>query len=142
MTISSERPKTFDAGFRYAKLGRDPKFRQHLKDIGWTNGTTVVIADEAESVGAVLLRVFANADGPVSLIAMEMEGQPFGWALLFVELRRITWRNVRNFLRRRANHIDIAPEATIGMLYASFAKCGEYVPSEWVKPVIFEKART
>src|SRR6185369_1372641 len=115
VTISSERPKTFDAGFRYAKLGRDPKFRQHLKDIGWTSGTTVVIADETESVGAVLLRVFANGDGPVSLIAIEMENEPFGFGLVFVEIRRITWRSLRHLLRRRAGHIDIAPEATIGM---------------------------
>lgn len=140
MTISSDRPRTFDAGFRYAKLGRDPKFRQHLRDIGWRSGQTIVMADESETVTEVLMRVFQNDDGSApTMIAMEVESEPFGFALMFVELRRITWRNL---LRRRASHIDIAPEATIGMLFAALGQCGEYVPNDWFKPVIFEKART
>ena len=139
MTISNERPKTFDAGFRYAKLGRDPKFRQHLRDIGWRNEQTIVMADEAETVTAVLMRVFQNADdGAPTMIAMEMESEPFGFGLMFVELRRTTWRNL---LRRRASHINITPEATIGMLFAALGRCGEYVPNDWFKPVIFEKTR-
>lgn len=136
MTVSEDRPVTFDAAFRYVRLGRDPEFRRHLKDIGWHSGQDIVVADEAEPVTEVLDRIISDGASSPCLIAIELPAERFGFGLLFVEVLRASWRTR---LRRRADRIDSAPEASIGMLYASLGRCGEYVPNEWAKPVLFER---
>ena len=136
MTVSKDLRSSFDAAFRYAKLGRDPEFRQYLKDIGWHSGQDIVVATETEPVIEVLDRIFSDGASSPCLIAIELRAERFGFGLLFAEVRRASWRTI---LRRRAGRIDIAPEASIGMLYSSLQRCGEYIPNEWVKPVLFER---
>lgn len=98
----SDRPATFDAGFRYIKLGKDPAFRQHLRDLGWRNGQTIVMAEPSEPVGEVLRRALDYTDEP-AMIAMEMESEPFGFGLIFTE---------------EVERINAAPNVTIGTVYA------------------------
>lgn len=133
MTISKELPETFDAGFAFVRLGRDPAFRRHLRDIGWRNDQDVIMVGETETIEAVLTRISTNASSSPCLIAVPMESEPFGFGLMFAGI------STHSRWRRRPHQIDIAPSASIGMLYSSLRPCGEYIPSEWVKPVLFER---
>jgi len=139
VTISKEHPATFAAGFTFVRRQRDPEFREYLKRIGWIPGQDVVMADDAEPVGAVLARIIGDQVSSPCLIAIEHPDEPFGFRILFAEIGRPRWHHL---LRRRRTPLDISPDASIGMLYDSLHPCGEYVPNEWVKPITFERPST
>ena len=58
------------------------------------------------------------------------------WWLMTIE---VSAGRRRRLARRRTEEINIAPDASIGMLYAAFSRCGEYVPSEWTGPLTVRK---
>lgn len=138
VTGSEERPATLASGFDFARQQRDPAFRQHLRDIGWTPGQHVVITADDEPVVAVVSRIIFNRTSSPCLIAMPHEEEPFGFRLMFAEVaaERRPWSG------RKAKPIEIAPESSIGMLYDALGRCGEYVPSEWARPVEFKRVAT
>lgn len=136
MTISNELPRSFADGFTFASRSRDPQFRQYLKQIGWRPDQDVVMADDGEPVVAVITRIIDDQVSSPCLIAIRHDDEPLGFRFLFAEIGRPWWHSP---LRRRKNQIHIAADASIGMLYSSLHPCGEYIPNEWVKPVLFER---
>lgn len=137
MTVSEARPATLASGFDFARRQRDPAFRQHLRSIGWKPGQDIVIAHDDEPVADVLSRMSIHQTSSPCLIAIPSETERFGFRLMFAEVRtgRRAWL-------RKPSHASVAPKASIGMLYDSLRPCGEYVPSEWAKPVMFERVTT
>lgn len=137
VTISKDLPHTFADGFTFARRTRDPQFRQHLKDIGWHSDQDIVMAEDTEPVVAVLARIIDDQVSSPCLIAIRYDSEPFGFRFLFAEVshaERRWWH-----APRRRSQINIAADASIGMLYSSLQHCGEYIPNEWVKPVLFER---
>lgn len=140
VTISKDLPHTFADGFTFARRTRDPQFRQHLKDIGWHSDQDIVMAEDMEPVTAVIARIIDDQASSPCLIAIRHDDEPFGFRFLFAEVAKIQrrwWR--RPPPHRRTQPISIAHDASIGMLYSSLQRCGEYIPNEWVKPVLFER---
>ncbi len=136
MTASELRPASLTAGFDFARQLRDPKFRAYLSDIGWADGQHVVVVDDNDPVPAVLTRMIENGTSNPCLIAIPRDGAPHGYALMFAGVQR----GLRRLKHLRPQHMTLSPESSIGMLYDSLTtRCGEYVPSEWARPVVFER---
>lgn len=68
--------------FRFAKLGRDPAFRQRRVDCGWTNGMTVYPAQPGETAEQVKARMEPGRH----LLVVEDETQPFQVRMQVIEV--------------------------------------------------------
>lgn len=135
MTDRADRPG-FTGGFEFARRLADREFRDFLRSRGYRPGQAVVIAVEEESIRNVVLRIMENGNASPCLIAIPCASERFGFRLLFAQVgpARRRWHP-----SRRVPTIAITPEASIGMLYAALQPCGEFVPLEWARPVVFQK---
>lgn len=67
--------------FKFARLGRDPAFRQRLRDVGWASGTAVYPAQPGETEAEVKARMEPGRH----LLVMPDEGSPFGLRMVMIE---------------------------------------------------------
>jgi hypothetical protein len=42
----------------------------------------------------------------------------------------------------RPDVVKIGKDASIGMLYSAITPCGEFVPGDWMRPVVFKQVPT
>ncbi|MEU1585690.1 hypothetical protein [Micromonospora sp. NPDC005710] len=144
MTRSEVDPANLASGFDFVRRQRDPEFRKYLHDIGWTSAHHVVIADDEESVSAVVARIINNDTPSPCLIAIPSSSERFGFGFMFMEVTHASTRRSWPWHRNRphdADEIPINSETSIGMLYSSARRCAEYIPNEWMHPVVFKQAR-
>jgi hypothetical protein len=134
-TVRDVRPDVLSAGFDFARRQDDPKFRRFLKSAGWTPKMGVMIALDEDKVVTVARRIAFNEPGAPCLIVIPNKLEPYGFTFLFAEVARVRWG--RRLLRSAPQ--EIHPDSTIGMVWSSLQRCGEYIPGDWFQPVMFEK---
>lgn len=123
---------TYSASFEYAKRLRDPAFRGLINRLKFSADRHVVIASDEEPVVDIVARIMFHETHGRALIAIPDEDEPFGFRLLGVEVVTDPGENP-------AAPLELAPGASIGMLYSHLQRCGTYVPSEWSRSLLFEK---
>jgi hypothetical protein len=130
---------TFAAGFDIARRLRDPDFRAFLKASGWTSGQHIIMAADTEPVVDVIRRMMLHDTHGRVFIAIPNDQERFGFRVLVAApaQRRPWWRRAR-----KVERVQIAREASIGMLYDSLKRCGEYMPTEWNRTLKFERVPT
>ncbi|MDQ7903318.1 hypothetical protein RB614_02130 [Phytohabitans sp. ZYX-F-186] len=135
MTRSEERPATLASTFDFARRQRDPGFRRYLHDIGVTSQHDIVIAFDDEPVVSVVARIIHNHTSSPCLIAIPHPDEPYGFRMMFAEAgaARTHWP------AKRPDPVQLGKDASIGMLYSALASSGEFVPGEWVRPVVFKQ---
>lgn len=143
MTHSDRAPATLPDAFDFARQQRDPAFRAHLRNIGWTPEQPIIVVHDDEPVIEVLARLIVNAVGPSCLIAIPNPAAKFGFNLMFanaVSTEPGLWRSLARRWARRPDTVDrLSAASTIGMLYSSQSQCDEFVPSAWAHPVQFKR---
>lgn len=143
MTHSDPPSDAFTSGFQLMRRMRDPDFRAFLKQQGWIPGVHVVMASDDEPVVDVMARMILHDTDGYAMVAIADEQRRFGFKFLSIVApsrpRSLLRYLLVDLLRRRIRAIHIAPNASIGMLYAAFDRCGKYVPSEWSAPVTVRK---
>lgn len=125
------RPEVLDAAFEFARRQDDPAFRAHLRQHGWEPGVDVVIALDGDSVVSVVRRLVINGTSAPCLIAIPAPSEPYGFALMLAAPGHEP--------ADAAEVVKITRESTIGMVWSSMQRCGEFVPDHWAQPVLFEK---
>lgn len=138
MTGSEARPATLASAFDFARRQRDPEFRRYLQDIGVTSEHDIVIAFDDDPVASVVACMIHNDTSSPCLIAIPHDGEPYGFRMMFAEAGPAK----KHWLARRPDPVKLGRDASIGMLYSALASCGEFVPSEWVRPVVFKQVPT
>jgi hypothetical protein len=128
----AEQPATFAAGFEFARRLRDPEFRALLERHHWRPGERVVMADGDEPIVDVISRMVLHETGSRAFIAIPDQREPHGFRFLTVETVEATADNIE-----RPDLVQLAPGASVGMLYAALQPCGAYVPSDWTGPLLF-----
>lgn len=123
---------TYSAGFEYAKRLRDPAFRELINRLKFSTDRHVVMASDDEPVVDIVTRIMFHETHGRVLIAIPDENESFGFRLLSVEVVTDPGANP-------AAPLELAPGASIGMLYSHLQPCGTYIPSEWSRSLLFEK---
>ncbi len=137
MTLSNGEDAAVAASLDFVRRQRDPAFRRHLADIGWHSGQSVVVALDDEPMFSVLAKIIINGATSPCLIVIPHSAEDASYRFLVAEVgqarRRAPWR------KAKIQVLDIKPSSSIGMVYSSMQRCGEYVPNAWTQPVVFEK---
>lgn len=108
-----------------------------MKEIGWQSQGHIVPATDDEPVIDVINRISLHADERV-LIAIVDDQQEFGYRFVYVEAikdKSKWWQ----FAARRERPLQLAPGASIGMLYDALEPAATFVPSDWTAELRFEK---
>ena len=129
----------FDAGFEFARRMASSDFRKFLKVNGWASGMATIMATDEEPFVDIIGKMIFHETGERAFVAIHDETQPFGFRLLTVEVLR-----KRDFVMRprllNAEKITLGPGASVGMIYDAFGSCGTYVPNDWTRTLLVEKA--
>ncbi|WP_173155886.1 hypothetical protein [Phytohabitans suffuscus] len=96
------------------------------------------MASDDEPVVDVIRRVMLHETEGRAFIGIPYDGERYGLRVLAVEPAPAH----RWWHGRKPDRIRIAREASIGMLYDSLGPCGEYMPTEWNRPLKFERVPT
>ena len=121
---------SFAAGFTLARQLRKPEFRAILKGIGYANGDHIVMTQDTEPIIDVVARMLLHETGGKAFIAFAHPDEACGFRFLYVE-------TVPSEAHPTVERIDLTPLANIGMLYDALRPCAEYVPSQWMRPLLF-----
>ncbi len=94
----------------------------------------IMVALDEDRVVTVARRMAFNDPAPC-LIVIPNPLERYGFAFLFAVVAKV--RRGWNPLRETPQ--EIHSDSTIGMVWSSLQRCGEYVPRGWFQPVMFEK---
>lgn len=132
MTVDDRAEQIRNAGFELArKLPRDASLRRRFTASGWQSGDHIIIALDDERVVDVVARMLMHETGGHAHIVIPNPAEAHGYRILVVR--------VAPQLEQHTKAIELAPGASIGMLYSALQPCGTYLPAEWTKELLFER---
>ena len=135
MTTDERAQAIRNAGFELARrLPRDASLRKRFTDSGWKSGDHVIVALDDERVVDVVARMLMHETGGHAHIVIPDPRDAHGFRILAVRVAAPSEQH-----SHPAKTIELAPGASIGMLYSALQPCGTYLPVEWIKELLFER---
>lgn len=119
------------AGFNLARLLRDPTFRARLLASGWTSGQHIVMAVDDEPFIEIIAKMLLHQTGGLALVAIQDEDSPHGLGLFTVTASEAPTDD-------DVLHVDAA--TSVGMIYSYLHPRKWYVPHEWSRTLLLERA--
>ena len=135
MTVDERAQAIRSAGFDLARrLPRDASLRKRFTDSGWESEDHIIVALDDERVVDVVARMQMHDTGGHAHIAIPHPAEAHGFRILVVRVAA-----PKDGHSHPAKVIELAPGASIGMLYSALQPCGTYLPGEWTRELMFER---
>ncbi len=122
--------RRFSAGTDFAIRETDDEFLEYLRGIGLTNGMHTIPMLDHEPLSYLANLLERNRPPLQALVYIPTPEAPRGYRFIWVEPAE-GGVDVPT--------VEVAPDTSIGMLYAALHPCADYLPEDWSTPVRLER---